>query len=318
MTDLVARFGSKNLEHSLAALSSLKGFSFYGWRDAIVVDGNAETALQAQQIKYRLPAVLRPDVQINYQVIHRAKDEPPIFALTSGWNGTALSAKTASEATANKLRQGLSIIADVESESNLAQNIVIEPDMDRYQLIDNIAEIIPALGRIHDLRIDNNDDGLVVWGRVDSSRELGLVKTTIAKAGLTSQIENLLSVDRAQKLPEISIFRDNTQLIINGRLPNQRSRNSLIAAMQQQLDSTQIEDFISIEPDVAFSSWLDNWAMLLPVMPAYAFGLSVNGEGVLVTGPVKDQNEQESVMRAISAMFPSLEAQNWLTVNEDL
>jgi hypothetical protein len=258
---------------------------------------------------------MRKGVELNYQVRSRPADDAASLFLISGWNGTALRAKVGSAQQGDKLLDGLALLSDVEVKDNISTNLVVDEELRQTFSTDNVAELLPALIRVHDLRLDSSADKLILWGRVDSSRLLGNIIGEIQRAGLDSMVDNRLIIDSADRLPEVSLFRDSDRLIISGRLPNQRSRVALLDAMREELDIQNIEDFINIEPNIAFSPWLDNWSMLLPVMPPSAFGLTVSGNGVMVTGPVSNNAEKSDVIRALDAMFPDMQSEDWLTVS---
>lgn len=304
-----------NLEQTLVTLTALESLNLYGWRDALLIDGIATDAALTKRIEYTLPAAMRKGVELNYQVRTRPADDAASLFLISGWNGTALRAKVGSAQQGDKLLDGLALLSDVEVKDNISTNLVVDEELRQTFSTDNVAELLPALIRVHDLRLDSSADKLILWGRVDSSRLLGNIIGEIQRAGLDSMVDNRLIIDSADRLPEVSLFRDSDRLIISGRLPNQRSRVALLDAMREELDIQNIEDFINIEPNIAFSPWLDNWSMLLPVMPPSAFGLTVSGNGVMVTGPVSNNAEKSDVIRALDAMFPDMQSEDWLTVS---
>ena len=52
----------------LTILKPLESLGLYGWRDALLVDGVAESATLAKRIEYSLPVSMRSGVELNYQV----------------------------------------------------------------------------------------------------------------------------------------------------------------------------------------------------------------------------------------------------------
>ena len=302
------------LEQTLTILKPLESLGLYGWRDALLVDGVAESATLAKRIEYSLPVSMRSGVELNYQVRTRPAENAASLFLISGWNGTALRARVESEQAGQTLLKGLALLADPGVEDSISTNVIVDPDRQQVFSAEDIATLMPALARVHDVRLDSSAEKLILWGRVDSSQLLGDIVSQIKNTGLDEIVDNRLVIDSAARQPEISLFRDSDRLIISGRLPNQRSRVELLEAMGEKLGIQNIEDFINIEPNIAFSPWLDHWSMLLPVMPPSAFGLTVSGNGVMVTGPVSSDAEKNDVLRALNAMFPDMQSEDWLTV----
>ncbi|MGI9319544.1 MAG: hypothetical protein ACR2QW_19605, partial [bacterium] len=127
-------------------------------------------------------------------------------------------------------------------------------------------------------------------------------------------INNQIVIDAADRSPEISLFRDRKQAIVTGRLPNFRSRENLLTALEQIFAVDQIEEFINIEPNIAFTPWLEQWPTLKQ-MPRSVFGLTVAEQGVFVSGQVSSWAEQQSVVEALETMFPEMQLVNWLTID---
>ncbi len=301
------------LEQALSTLAKLREYDLHGWRDALLVDGLADSQRLARQVRYGLPASLDPTIRIDYQIRTPVAPGHPSLSLIAGWNGAAISARVADMQTGNRLESGFgSLVAD-SGEQDISKRLKIDGTIKQSKLLSNSANLIPALDQVHDLRLETSADGLVIWGRVDTAQRLGEIVLAIEQAGLSQSTDNQIFVDAADRAPEISLFRDSKQAIITGRLPNHRSRENLLTALQQTLGVDQVEDFINIEPNIAFTPWLEQWS-ILKQMPRTVFGLTVADDGVFVSGQVSSRAEKQSVTEALESVFPDMQFTNWLTV----
>ena len=124
----------------------------------------------------------------------------------------------------------MALLADPGVEDSISTNVIVDPDRQQVFSAEDIATLMPALARVHDVRLDSSAEKLILWGRVDSSQLLGDIVSQIKNTGLDEIVDNRLVIDSAARQPEISLFRDSDRLIISGRLPNQRSRVELLEA----------------------------------------------------------------------------------------
>ena len=233
--------------------------------------------------------------------------------MVAGWNGAAISATVAEERTGLALEQGFTRLTAEADPERISQRLTTDYAIKSSGMLASVASLIPALDRVHDLRVESSGDKLIVWGRVDNPVGLGQVVNAIEKNGLSDSIDNQIYIDPADRAPEISLFRDHTQAIVSGRLPNHRSRENLISSLKQVLGVEQIEEFINIEPNISFAPWLEHWPMLKQ-MPRSVFGLTVAENGVFVSGQVSSWAEQQSVVESLHSMFPEMQLINWLTI----
>ncbi len=302
------------LEQSLGSLQPLTEFNLYGWFDVLLVDGFASSAMLAKRIQYALPAGLHPGVQIDYQVRETEPENYPTLSLFSGWNGAALSGSVPDDIIERSLSRGFSELVSEIRDEHFTRLVKVNPVLERTLEMALVARLIPALVQVHDLRLESSGTGFNLSGRVDSSRQLGLLVTAIDKSGLGTRLENRIFIDSANRKPEISIFRDRQRAVITGRLPSHRARVDLLAAMEEALGVEQIDEFINIEPNIAYSRWLNRWFMLFSTMPETVFGLTVSGDGVMVSGQVSSTSHGQDIERALGSIFPNLRQVNWLTV----
>ena len=301
------------LDQALSTLSQLQRYSLHAWRDAVLVNGVAETEQMAFQVKYGFPASLAPEIQVNFQLMTPKKPNQASLSLIAGWNGSAMTATVSNEHTGQALVSGFDLLAADAEPKQVEKNLRIDRAIFEPDLFTSLAELIGSLDQVHDLRLETSGDGLVVWGRVNSALELGRISEAIEQGSLAQFIDNQIYIDAEDRTPEISLFRDSTQAIVSGRLPNHRSREILISVLEQTLGVERVEDFINIEPNIAFSPWLDQWPRLSR-MPRSVFGLTVADNAVFVSGQVASWAEQQSVVENLSTMFPEMRLINWLTI----
>ncbi len=301
------------LEQALSTLTKLREYDLHGWRDALLVDGLADSHPLAQRVRYGFPASLDPAIRIDYQIRTPVEPGHPSLSLIAGWNGAAITARVADMHTGGQLESGFGLLVADTGDQDINKRLKIDDTIKQSELLSNIANLIPALDQVHDLRLETSSDGLVIWGRVDTAQSLGRIILAIEQAGLSQSTDNQVFIDAADRAPEISLFRDSKQAIVSGRLPNHRSRENLLTALQQSLGVDQVEDFINIEPNIAFTPWLEQWS-ILKQMPRTVFGLTVADDGVFVSGQVSSWAEQQSVTRALESVFPDMQFTNWLTI----
>lgn len=302
---------------ALETLIGLEQFTLYGWRDVLMVTGVAADADEKNRLRYALSARLGKDIKVNYQVRVAEDQNSASISLIAGWNGAALRGQIPDPKTGKQLLRGLVALADVDEEDAVTSDLQYNTTLSSPRLIRRVAKVLPALSEVHDLRLETSGNGLVLWGRVDSSEQLGEVMIAIERAELASLVDNQLFVDPATRRPEISLFRDSSRAIVSGRMPGIRARANLIETLKEQLGVTELEAFISVEPNVAFSEWLDRWSVLTPAIPDSAFGLTVADNAVMVSGDAKNKAAHFAVANSLHTMFPDMRIINWMTVGNE-
>jgi len=100
-------------------------------------------------------------------------------------------------------------------------------------------------------------------------------------------------------------------------MPGIRSRTNLLDTLRDQLGVTELESFVSVEPNVFFSDWLEKLSILTPVIPDSAFGLTVADNAVIVSGDVSSKESHTVLKSALKSMFPDMRIVDWMTVSED-
>ena len=307
------------LDHALDSLADLPRFRLYGWDDAILIEGEASSERQLQATRFAIGVQLNQELTIELQLHVQSDESQPSLSMVSGWNGAVLSGVAANQETRNRIIRGFAAMLNASEfdEQNVQFHLDIEPSIQHNRLMLQTADLLPKLGRVHDLRVQTTATGLSIWGRVDESTELGQIVSAVEQSDLSAVIDNQISVDPAGRSPAVSIFRDRQRAVVTGRLPGESARRKLLSALQQSLGVKQIEDLISIEPNVAYSRWLDRWPSLLPVMPQSVFGLTMSGSGAFVSGEVINRASEEKITRAIAEIFLDGQQVNWLTVRAD-
>ena len=311
-----------HLDSGLATLSILDNYEFYGWHDAVMISGVARSQKALDRFHYTLPLHLRDGVQVDQQL--RVQNDPKIenISLVSGWNGTALSAvvstvETAELVEAQQRHFGHQLdLASDQGEQNTAR-VVVNEQMTVDHHLPALLTLFPAFAKVQDLRLVKNGEGYKLWGRVDTSIQLGGLVTAIEQAGLTLIIDNQVYIDPGTNIAEISIFREAKKVIVSGRLPSEISRIKLIEAIKNSLGAHQVESFINIEPNIYQSSWLEDWDKLFSILPKTIFGLTVSEGGVLISGDVADEASRQFIGQALTTVFGDMVTINWLTVALD-
>ncbi len=306
---------TEDLDALLGALTPLDRFTLYGWRDRLLVDGVAPSAMVLDQVRYHAPVSLDPSIRLSFRLRPATADDSASLSLVAGWNGTALSGSLHDAGTARALAAALEDWAARDEPPAVRLNRA-NGDADP-EWLPSVPGLLGALGRVHDLRLATGGDGLWLWGRVDDAETLGEVYSAIDAAGLGDVLHSRVVVDPADEQPEISFFRDAGGSVVSGRLPSPHSRARLLEALATDGQAERVEDLTTIEPGIAFSPWLERWPTLLPAMPDAPFGLTIAGDRALVSGIMPTETARIGLGRALDAMLPGIELVDWLTVAAD-
>ncbi len=304
------------LQQGLRHLAGLEYFSLIGWRDQMVLSGTVDDFEQARRIGYGFPVSLIEQVKVENRL--RSKTPPGVadLTLTVDWSGVRIATTVAGQALAGALEAG---IEQVFGADGLEQEIQIRVDPDSGLKsgvpIEKLLALLPALAPLRDLHLQTGGTKIQLWGRADNPHQLGRLIDTIARLGLEQQVRNQVVVAPGQFAPVISLFASHKRATITGVLPNQYSRRNLIQAMRKQYHLEHIDEFVSVQPNIAFEHWIQDWPYLLSVLPTTAVGLSIDANAVLVSGLVRDQAAFEQLEQRLLALFPQRRLVNWTQIS---
>ena len=105
---------------------------------------------------------------------------------------------------------------------------------------------------------------------------------------------------------------------MEGLAPSDRAREDIVRDIREQLGVEQVTGRISVEPDVAFSPWLDQWQPLLAGLGESVFGVTINDQSVLLTGTVENTDAVSDLDRQLETLFPERNIINWAVARESL
>ena len=305
------------LEAMLSSLSELRQFTFFAWRDRILVDGVADSTEQIDRVRYRAPAGLDPEVEMTFRLRPAVSEDTAMLSLLSGWNGSAFSMVAARAGTIEAVRRSVKQHLALGDDARMSARLDAHRQPPAW--FDTLEEILPALNQVHDLYLTSAGDGFALWGRVDDAGTLGEIQSALVDQDLSDIVISGLEVSPAGRPAEISLFKDRSRAVVSGRLPNPQSLGLLMDTLEDGLDVTAIENFVTLEPNTEFSPWLSRWPVLLPVLPETPFGLTVSGNRALVSGEtaVGDESHRTPWSRALESMLPGVELVDWLTIAAD-
>ena len=299
----------------ISDLSELQKFTFFAWRDQILIDGVADSVAMIDRIRYRAPAGLDPAVAMSLRLRPATAADSASMSLVSGWNGSALTIHADSAESIEAVRRLVGKHIAPGQDAEVAARL--DPALESPPWLDSLDDILPLLGQVHDLFLTSAGNGLSLWGRVDDARTLGDILDALEAGGHSAAVQSMLEVSPAGRPAEVSLFKDRSRAVVTGRLPNPQSLALLMDTLKDGLDVTSVENFVALEPNTGFSPWLDRWPVLLPVLPETPFGLSVVGNRALVSGQLPSEESYRVLLRALESMLPDMVLVDWLTVAAD-
>ncbi len=300
----------------LETLQPLDSFDFYGWRDTILINGIAATDRQRSLVQHSLAAKAGNNIAINYRVSVAPAPESARLSLVAGWNGAALSGRIPDQKTGRLLISGLVDLANVADDS-VSSNLEFDTSLSSPRQIRKAAALLPRLHKVHDLRIETSGTRLALWGRVDDGLQLGSVLKAVSETGLDEMVENNIYIDSASRAPELSLFRDSSRAIVSGRMPGLKTRSLMLDSLENTLGIDDLESFISVEPDVTFSPWLEQWPTVARVIPTSAFGLTIADNAVIVSGDAGNKGTHRAIIHTLEGIFAGMRIIDWMTISDE-
>ena len=131
-------------------------------------------------------------------------------------------------------------------------------------------------------------------------------------AGLEEHVICDVVIDPGQQTPFLSLFSDQRRATLMGVLPSQKIREDIVASTKQKFDLLEVNDLLSVEPNVRVSDWIENWQSVLQLLPAGPSGISIDSKNVLLTGNSRSQAELEKTDGMMARIFPDHRRLNWI------
>ena len=302
----------EGFSQSLVKLDRLSDFEVTGWRDQLEITGSAETDLSRRQIGYAVAASLLSTININNRVRQKVADGFPELSLVSDWRGSALGGVVPSEEIKQQL---ISSVEQAFGENEIYVDLTVNEMLLVESPLKKLVALLPGLGEVRDLRLQSDNKGFVVWGRLDTPQQLGEFLHLRNQLGLQQDVRSEITIDEGEKSAFLTMFSDQSRIILNGVLPTMKIKQKLIRDIKQNLGVYEVTDFITLEPNVSRGDWVDKWAKLLSEMPRSALGISINDDNVLLTGNVADNKQLEDIEKLLDLLFPAKKHMNWLTAS---
>ncbi len=299
----------------LRALSELACFTLVGTRDHIRVEGAVETVSHSKALVHRVRNGLDPAVTLSTRLWSLPDPSRFALALTADSVGATLTLQTSDAAAAKRLRQALK--HDSAFGPQAVFNLTLDPVRETPKWFDRIAEVLPVLGLIHDLRLISSGPGLWMWGQVPDAEVLSRLKDTLKARGLAEVVVSHLTVRPAGKPVELSLFGDRSGLILRGRLPNTASRSLLLEQLKSAHQNRPIQVYITLDADIRFNPWSIPWPTVWSLLPKTPFGLTIADDHILLTGQTSSEATQKALIRALTTRQPDRTLVDWLTLKSD-
>ena len=297
---------------SLEKLTALERFELNGWRDQIEISGAAETDLERRQVGYAVPASLISGVNVVNRIKLQVDPDRPDITVVSDWSGSTISGSVPSATARERLAQSAQKAFHIPGAQ---ASLDVDPGLQGESILNSLADLLPALADVSDMRLESSGDGFVVWGRVEDPKVLGSFLHQRNQLGLESSLQNEIRVSPAGKQATVTLFSDSRRAVVSGVLPTVATRSRLLSDIRQLLGVDTVVDLTSVEPNVRRSEWLAKWPQLLSQLPPTVVGVSVNDGSILLTGNVDSRETLDTVDSGLAMLFPDIERLNWLTAS---
>ena len=297
----------------LNGIANLDRFELNGWRDQVEIIGPVPDDLERRRIGYTLPAALIDRVRVANRLYERPPATRPTLSLVSDWRGSSLSGRVGDPATAERW---LDLSRTTFARRDIGNTLSVDTSLaeDPHTLL--LAQLVPFLDVVHDLRLESSGAGTIIWGRVDRPGQLGRILAARNVLGLSDSVDCRIAVKPARRDATVALFGDRQRAIVEGLLPSASARDNLLQDIRESLGIEQVLGHISVEPDVAISPWLENWRELLGSLSGHVFGVTIDEGAVLLTGSVTDDDLARQLDRQLSTLFPDKNRINWVTTRE--
>ena len=297
-------------KESLEALTPISNFELSSWRDQIDLAGYSEDASTSLLTGYSFAAPLMRQVYVSNRLVPKTAPGHPVINIISDWRRQQVTGEFASKSISNKI---MKVSESTFGSDQIKYDFLIDPTRLSEHALSRVIALIPVLGQVRDLHLQSSGTGYVVWGQVDNPFQLGTILDARNYLGLGRLVSIRIEVAPAVKTAAVALFSDGKRLIVNGKLPTIKSKQVLLSATTQMLRTSEVIDFISIEPGIAYSKWIPSWTDLLSVLPLDVMGITIEENNLLLTGNADNQAQLTNINAGILKLFPDYNIRNWIT-----
>ncbi len=299
------------LAQGLPNLNQLNDFELHAWRKHLQLAGTADDAVLARRVGYSLPAGMRSQISMDNRVALRRTSNQAQIELIADWSGTHLDGSLANTDDIKRLTDAAQqAFGEHSIEINLTQANGIQAAW-----LADLIELMPRLGAIRSLRLQNDDKHLSMWGSVDNPNQLGAL--IHHRQQLQHPEHFIINIDVAPALQPavLTLFADQTHVYLGGTLPTLAAKNQIESSIGSLMARDHIISEIKVQPGIASSDWMQVWQRLVLALPEHSVGMSVNDRQLLITGLTQQQQQIEQIDDSITQLLPDIQLINWVKIH---
>ncbi len=296
--------------HGLKQLKPLAAFELYAWRIQLQLNGVVDDLNQARQIGYALPVNMRRSIRLDNRLREKSDQDQAQLILVADWSGTRLKGILPDIKTSNLLE---SATRQAFGQRKIDTELNFIPQLKAAWLPD-LVKLMPHLTGIRSLRIQNDGNGLSLWGSVNNPYQMGMLVKQRNKLKRSELINLHVNVEPAGYPATISLFTDINSIYLRGEVPTLFVKNKIEIETRKLLGKSEIINEIKVKPRIAESDWIKRWSELLGLLPTGISGLTVGDNSILITGKIDHPDKNESINQRIKALLPYAQINNWISI----
>lgn len=209
------------------------------------------------------------------------------------------------------------VMGDLGASMTIENKLIKNSDVNAANWVSGIEKILVSLPVVSEARLDVTGSVLALSGTVESQTMLENVTEhldglsapdfTIQSSLSVSEPEVVVDVSVPLDEPDISVVRENNTISLTGTLPNSEAMQSIMTALSDHYDVTQIDNTIKISDSVGEAVWLDELNELLPSLKSLESARVTVKNGTLIlsgsAASAEIAQEQDLATEAVSRVL---------------